>query len=256
MSERSQLARPIVRRRTGFHADQARRQRLKEHEYFAAPQLATDDDLAARVHAVHLEPVLSDIQTHGGNLHVGRLLSLWRSQTTTLWHTDAGSGGRPPHQALNYAQTPGGVLKSSDLGRLQQGRAAPPRSACRCGPWRREAARLGSRNAVDRRGRKQLISTNTIRPAWRGAAGASSRPRAVQVATASAFSSRIITGRPASRASAIPTFPPHRPSRCCRQGGSPGGGGAKVIPLSKYHSFHVTVGKTSVVQVRSTDAAF
>jgi ACR3 family arsenite transporter len=23
---------------------------------------------------------------------------LWRSQTTTLWHIDAGSGGRPPHQ--------------------------------------------------------------------------------------------------------------------------------------------------------------
>ena len=105
-------------------------------------------------------------------------------------------------------------------------------------------------------GRKQLISTNTIRLAWRDAACASSRPRAVQVATASAFSSGIVTGRPASRASAIPTFPPHRPSRCCRQGGSPGGGGAKVIPLSKYHSFHVTVGKTSVVQVRSTDAAF
>ena len=25
---------------------------------------------------------------------------MWRSQTTTLWHIDAGSGGRPPHQAF------------------------------------------------------------------------------------------------------------------------------------------------------------
>ena len=40
-----------------------------------------------------------------------------------------------------------------------------------------EAARPGSRNAVDRR-RKQLISTNTIRLVRRGAAGASSRLRA------------------------------------------------------------------------------
>src|SRR5579872_5718054 len=25
---------------------------------------------------------------------------LWRSPTTTLWHIDAGSGGRPPHQVI------------------------------------------------------------------------------------------------------------------------------------------------------------
>ena len=91
-------------------------------------------------------------------------------------------------------------------------------------------------------GQKQLISANTIGPAWRRAAGASYRPRAVQVATASAF------GRPASRASAIPSLPPHRPSSCCRQGGSTG----EVSMLCASHSLHVIVGNTSVAQVRST----
>jgi len=97
-------------------------------------------------------------------------------------------------------------------------------------------------------GRKQLISTNTIRLPWRGAAGASSRPRAVQIATTSAFSPGIVTGWPASRASAIPSFRPHRPSGCCRQGGSPGG----ATRVCANPSFHVTAGKTSVAQVRST----
>jgi hypothetical protein len=50
------------------------------------------------VDAVDLEPVFGEIQTDGGNLNGGRLLSLWRLQTTTLWHIDTGSGGRPPHQ--------------------------------------------------------------------------------------------------------------------------------------------------------------
>ena len=36
--------------------------------------------------------------TDGGNLHGGRLLSVWRSATTTAWHIDAANRGRPPHQ--------------------------------------------------------------------------------------------------------------------------------------------------------------
>jgi hypothetical protein len=58
------------------------------------------------VDAVDLEPVFGEVQTDGGNLHGGRLLSLWRSQTTTLWHIDAGSGGRPPHQDICIVAAP------------------------------------------------------------------------------------------------------------------------------------------------------
>jgi hypothetical protein len=52
-----------------------------------------------------LEPVFGEIRTDGGNLHGGRLLSLWRLQTTTLWHIDAASGGRPPHQDFRNFRT-------------------------------------------------------------------------------------------------------------------------------------------------------
>src|SRR3974377_1603236 len=98
MPELGQLAGPVMSGGTGFHADHAGRQRLKEAQNLAASQLPADGNDAARIDAVHLEPVLGEVKADGGNLHGGRLLSLWRSQTTTLWHIDAGSGGRPPHQ--------------------------------------------------------------------------------------------------------------------------------------------------------------
>ena len=65
-----QFTRPIMRRGAGFHADQARRQRLEELQHLAAPQLLANDDLLGRVDAVDLEHVLGDIQTDRGNLHV------------------------------------------------------------------------------------------------------------------------------------------------------------------------------------------
>ena len=59
-----------MRRGTGFHADQARRQRFEERQHLAAPELLPDDDLLGRVDPVNLEHVLGDIQTDRGNLHV------------------------------------------------------------------------------------------------------------------------------------------------------------------------------------------
>src|SRR5271156_1050272 len=88
----------MMRCRAGFDADQTRLERPEVGDHAAAPQPPANHDLSIYVDAVDLEPVFGEIQTDGGNLHGGRLLSLWRSQTTTLWHIDAGSGGRPPHQ--------------------------------------------------------------------------------------------------------------------------------------------------------------
>jgi hypothetical protein len=45
--------------------------------------------------------VLGEVQADGD----GRLLSFSRSQTTTLWHIDAGSGGRPPQQDFIVIKT-------------------------------------------------------------------------------------------------------------------------------------------------------
>jgi hypothetical protein len=98
MPDRCQLTRPVVRRRTGFHANQARFQRLKVGQYLAASQPTADNNLSTGIDAVDLEPVLSEIKADCGNLHGGRLPSLWRFTDGHLRHIDAGSGGRPPHQ--------------------------------------------------------------------------------------------------------------------------------------------------------------
>jgi hypothetical protein len=69
----------MMRCRTGFHADQTRLERPKIGDHAAPPKPPANDNVSIGVDAVDLEPVLGDIQTDGGNLHGGRLLSLWRS---------------------------------------------------------------------------------------------------------------------------------------------------------------------------------
>jgi hypothetical protein len=54
---------------------------------------------------VNLEYVLREIDTHRGNLHGGRLLSLWRFFIDdTLWHIDADEQGAstPSVRRLHY----------------------------------------------------------------------------------------------------------------------------------------------------------
>ena len=70
MTEFRQFTRPIMGRCAGFHANQARRQRLEELQHLAAPKLLANDDLLGHVDPVNLEHVLGDIQTDRGNLHV------------------------------------------------------------------------------------------------------------------------------------------------------------------------------------------
>jgi len=91
MAQLRQLARPMVRRGTGLHADQAWRQSLEERRNLAAAKLLSDDDLLGRVNAVNLKHVLGDIQTDRGNLHVDGSPDVIRLRRTTLWHLDAGS---------------------------------------------------------------------------------------------------------------------------------------------------------------------
>src|SRR6266436_5479181 len=98
MAQLRQLACPMVRRGTGLHADQAWRQSLEEPRNLAAAKLLSDDDLLGRVNAVNLKHVLGDIQTDRGSLHVDDSPDVIRLRRTTLWHLDAGSGRRPPHQ--------------------------------------------------------------------------------------------------------------------------------------------------------------
>src|SRR4051794_28582881 len=75
MPQRRQLTRPMVRCRAGFHADQTRRERPEVGGHAAARQPPANDNVPIGVDAVDLEPVFGEIQTDGGNLHGGRLLS-------------------------------------------------------------------------------------------------------------------------------------------------------------------------------------
>jgi hypothetical protein len=93
MAKRSQFPGPMVRGRAGLDADQAWRKVSEELQQLRPPQLLSNDDRADGGDAVDLKDSLGDIQTDRGNLHSGRLLSLWRSATTTLWHFDAGEQG-------------------------------------------------------------------------------------------------------------------------------------------------------------------
>jgi len=53
---------------------------------------------------VNLKYVLGDIQTDRGNLHVDGSPDVIRLRRTTLWHLDAGSGRRPPHQSRTHVR--------------------------------------------------------------------------------------------------------------------------------------------------------
>ncbi len=74
MTERRDLARPVVRRGARRHADQARREGLEKLQHLGAMQLLSGGDLASSIDAVDLEHGLGEINTDRGSLHGGRLL--------------------------------------------------------------------------------------------------------------------------------------------------------------------------------------
>src|SRR5262245_34578169 len=96
-----------MRRGTRLHADQARRQRFEECQHRAAPELLPNDHLFGSVDPVNRKHVLGNIQTDRGNLHVDGSPHVIRFRRNTLWHFDAGSGRRPPHQTRTSANVCG-----------------------------------------------------------------------------------------------------------------------------------------------------
>src|SRR5215467_10174395 len=94
--QRSQLARPIMRRPTGLQPHLDRLQLRKELKHLLAPQLPAQNRLLRRINSVQNENTLGRVHTNADNLRHGRLPGL-RSPTTSFWHSDA-VGGRPPQQ--------------------------------------------------------------------------------------------------------------------------------------------------------------
>ena len=76
MPLRDQLARPMVRRRAGFHANQAGFFPSEKFDDLWAAQPSSDGHPSGGVDAVNLKPVLGKIETDRGNMHSGRLLSV------------------------------------------------------------------------------------------------------------------------------------------------------------------------------------
>src|SRR6516165_6991939 len=91
VTELRQLACPVVRGGTSFHANQAGRQSCKKLHHLTAAKLLPDDDPLGRINSVDLEHVLGDIQTDCGNLHVDGSL-MWLVATITLRRFVAGAG--------------------------------------------------------------------------------------------------------------------------------------------------------------------
>jgi hypothetical protein len=74
---------PVMRGGASLDPNQAGRKTSKKVGDLASLQLAAHDNLACDVNSVDLEHALGEIETDGANLHGGRLLSVWRSSTTT-----------------------------------------------------------------------------------------------------------------------------------------------------------------------------
>ena len=81
--QRPDLARPVMRRATGLHANPRRRQRLEELEHLAAPQLLAQHRPLGRIHAVQLKNTLGRVYPNANNLAHGRLPRL-RSPTDLI----------------------------------------------------------------------------------------------------------------------------------------------------------------------------
>src|SRR5215813_14840631 len=62
MPQRSELARPMMRRSAGFDTDEARRQLLKEWQNVPALELAANDHITCRVNSVDLKNRLCDVE--------------------------------------------------------------------------------------------------------------------------------------------------------------------------------------------------
>ena len=63
MAERLEFTRPMVRRRTGLDAHQARWQLLEERQDVTALELTANENLALRINAMHLKYRLGDVET-------------------------------------------------------------------------------------------------------------------------------------------------------------------------------------------------
>src|SRR6056297_1919798 len=98
MTKLAQLPRPVMRARTGFHADEAGWLALKELQHLAAPKLAAQQNPPVRINAVQLKNRFRQIDPDCSNVVHGWLPFLAVFTAPNMAHRDAGSGSHPLHQ--------------------------------------------------------------------------------------------------------------------------------------------------------------
>src|SRR5215469_7018956 len=107
----------MMRRSAGFHADEARRQLLKEWQNVPALEPAANDYITCRVNSVDLKNRLSDIETdRPDRLHVWLLRIVGASTAPTSMALPCRWRSRPQHQKRTYAaqqRTPYSITSSA-----------------------------------------------------------------------------------------------------------------------------------------------
>src|SRR5439155_16387405 len=104
MPQRFELARPMMRRSTGFDADEARRQPLKEWQNVPALELTANDYITCRVNSVDLKNRLGDIETNcRDRLHVWLLRIVGALTAPTSMALPCRWRSRPQHQLRTHA---------------------------------------------------------------------------------------------------------------------------------------------------------
>src|SRR5215467_11178401 len=94
----------MMRRSAGFHADETRRQLLKEWQNVPALELTANDYITCRVNSVDLKNRLSDIETNcRDRLHVWLLRIVGASTAPTSMALPCRWRSRPQHQKRTYA---------------------------------------------------------------------------------------------------------------------------------------------------------
>src|SRR6516164_2237248 len=94
----------MMRRSAGFHADEARRQLLKEWQNVPALELTANDYITCRVNSVDLKNRLGDIETNcHDRLHVWLLRIVGVSTAPTSMALPCRWRSRPQHQKRTFA---------------------------------------------------------------------------------------------------------------------------------------------------------
>ena len=101
MADFHELARPMMRARASFHADEAGRLLGEERNQLAACEPPSKHSVPGDIHAVNLEDRLGEIKTNRDNGHSGNSLQA-RSPRS---HISRMNGGGPCHQTGRPARS-------------------------------------------------------------------------------------------------------------------------------------------------------